>query len=145
MNNIKKDLMIFYMFRNGIATFIITWLAFVINLTNYYKASIGYAMQRIFIDNLYTLMYFFMIWILNYLVFEIFKIIIDTFKHLYSDKVKHIKNIDIITLGSIAIPAIIALILFIIPNDSLFVINFCFLLIFMTLRSTKEYYKKIKK
>lgn len=145
MNNLKKDLMIFYMFRNGIATFFITLLSFVINLTNYYKASVGYAMQRIFIDNIYTLMYFFMIWILNYLVFEIFKILIDTLKHLYSNKVKHIKDIDLITLGSIVLPAIVTCILFIIPNDALFVINFCFLLIFMTLRSIKEYYKKIKK
>ena len=144
MNNLKKEWMIIYMCRNGIATFIITLIAFLFDLTNYYHSTVSYAMQRIFTNNIYTVMYFLMIWILNYLVFEIFEIVIDTCKEMYKDKIPMIKGIDYLTIGSIVLPLVLASIVYISVNSVLFKINFCFLLVFMAMRSCKEYYKKRK-
>lgn len=144
MNNLKKEWMIIYICRNGIATFVITLIAFLFDLTNYYHSTVSYAMQRIFTNNIYTVMYFLMIWILNYLVFEIFEIVIDTCKEMYKDKIPMIKGIDYLTIGSIVLPLVLASIVYISVNSVLFKINFCFLLVFMAMRSCKEYYKKRK-
>lgn len=144
MNNLKKDLMIVYMFRNGIATFFITLIAFLTDLTMYYQATIGFAFKKIWIDNIYTLMYFLMLWILNYLLFEIYKIVIDTIKHHYEDTCKQFKGIDCITIGSVIIAIVIVVIVFFTVPSILFKTNFCLLLAFMAMRAIKEYMKKRK-
>lgn len=162
MNNLKREWMIIYMCRNGIATFAITLCAFLLELTHYYQSTLGYAMQRIFTNNMYTLMYFLSIWILNYVIFEIFEIGIDTCKVVYKDKIPMIKQIDrinkvvckdkipmikhmdLIHVVSIVIPLVLAIIIYMLVPNLLFKTNFCLLLIFMTLRSCKEFYKKIK-
>lgn len=144
MNNLKKEWMLIYMCRNGIATFAITLCAFLVELTNYYQSTLGYAMQRIFTNNIYTLMYFFMIWILNYLLFEIFEISIDTCKELYKDKIPTIKGIGLVTITSIIAPVVLTIAVYFLVQSLLFKTSFCLLLVFMALRSCKEYYKKTK-
>lgn len=144
MDNLKKEWMLIYMCRNGIATFTITLIAFLVDLTNYYHATTMYALQRIFTNNIYTIMYFLMIWIVNYLLFEIFEIIVDMCSDIYKDKITNSKGLDYITIGSIILPIIIAGIVYMTVTSVLFKTNFCLLLVFIVLRSCKEYYKKRK-
>lgn len=145
MNKIKKDFIIFYLIRNAVATFVITCISFIYSLMDYYQITFLGAFNKIFIDNFYTTVYFLLLWILNYLLFEIYKIIIDVIK----SKSKHHGNLFIgnkkaIPLGSI-IPVIILIILLLIDFDQLFKINFVLLMLFMFARSIKEIIKERKK
>lgn len=145
MNKIKKDFIIFYLIRNAVATFVITCISFIYSLMDYYQITFLGAFNKTFIDNFYTTVYFLLLWILNYLLFEIYKIIIDVIK----SKSKHHGNLFIgnkkaIPLGSI-IPVIILIILLLIGFDQLFKINFVLLMLFMFARSIKEIIKERKK
>lgn len=65
------------MFRNGIATFLIALVAFVYHLMEYYHISIMQAASRVVMQNIYTILYFLLVWFLNYSLFEIYKIAYD--------------------------------------------------------------------
>lgn len=137
MDKFKKDFMIIYLMRNALATLIITIFAFIYNFMNYFNTTPMRAVVKIFTDNLYTTAYFLLLWILNYLLFELYKIIIDA---LQKDK-KHLKLIindrEIISFGSL-VPLVILVVLVIIDFNQLFRINFILLTGFMLLRAIKE-------
>lgn len=78
MSKAKKDVMIIYVFRNGIATFIISIIAFVYHIMEYYSITVMAAIQRTFFNNVFTILYFLLLWMLNYLLFEIYKILYDS-------------------------------------------------------------------
>ena len=72
---LKKDFIVLYLARNGIMTFLITLFTFSLDLSNYYQISFPATIPYIFFNNIFTLMYFCLLWIFNYLLFELFKII----------------------------------------------------------------------
>ena len=74
---LKKDFIVLYLARNGIMTFLITLFTFSLDLSNYYQISFQATIPYIFFNNIFTLMYFCLLWIFNYLLFELFKIIND--------------------------------------------------------------------
>lgn len=142
MNKIKKDFIIFYLIRNAVATFVITCISFVYSLMDYYQITFLGAFNKIFTDNFYTTVYFLLLWILNYLLFEIYKITIDVIK----SKSKYhanlfIGNKKVMPLSSI-IPLVILIVLLLIDFDQLFKINFVLLMLFMFARSIKEIIKE---
>lgn len=145
MDKLKKDFIIFYLARNAIATFIITLCSFAYDFSNYFNMTIVRAIIKIFTDNLYITTYFLLLWILNYLLFEVYKIIIDTFRNKDKTHAKIIiKGKSLVSYGTV-IPLIILIIISIIDFNQLFKINFILLAIFMLIRSIKEevkYYKK---
>ena len=80
MDKLKKDFIIFYLARNALATLIITLCSFVYDFSNYFNITVVRAIIKIFTDNFYITTYFLLLWILNYLLFEMYKIIMDTFR-----------------------------------------------------------------
>ncbi|WP_455684612.1 hypothetical protein [Thomasclavelia sp.] len=145
MDKLKKDFIIFYLARNAVATFIITLCSFVYDFSKYFNITIVRAIIKIFTENIYITTYFLLLWILNYLLFEMYKIIIDTFRN---DDKTHAKitinDKHLVAYGTI-IPLIILIVIIIIDFNQLFKINFILLSIFMLIRSIKEeikYYNK---
>ena len=92
MDKIKKDFIVFYLMRNAVATFIITICSFVYDFMNYFNMTSTRAVIKIFSDNFYTTVYFLLLWILNYLLFEMYKIIIDTFRKENKEHAKVVIN-----------------------------------------------------
>lgn len=145
MDKIKKDFIVIYLARNALATFAITVFSFVYDLTNYYSMLPSRAFIKIFADNFYTTSYFLLLWILNYLLFEMYKIIVDLLKDSDNNhRMIIIQNKKIISYGSL-IPLIIFFVLVVIDFNQLFKINFMLLTLFMFLRSVKEEIKYRKK
>lgn len=126
---LKKDLMSIYMFRNAFATFFITFLAFSISLMDFYQTNIVEALQRLFINDIYTTLYFLLVWVFDYLIFETSKIIYD----IYEEKVTFLPCI---------IAIILCVVIFLIPLLDLFQYNFCFLFLLICLRMIKEMWKR---
>ena len=144
MDKIKKDFIVIYLARNLLATFAITVFSFVYDITNYYNMLPLRAFIKIFAVNFYTTAYFLLLWILNYLLFEIYKIVMDALKDRNKNHGKLvIKGKETIAYGSI-IPIVILVILLIIDFNQLFKLNFILLVIFMLLRSIKEEFKQRK-
>lgn len=126
---LRKDFMFIYMFRNAFATFFITFLAFSISLMSFYQTDIAEALQRLFIKDIYTTLYFLLIWVFDYLIFETSKIIYD----LYEEKV---------TFLPCLIAIVLCIFIFFIPLLDVFQYNFCFLLFLICLRMIKEMWKR---
>lgn len=124
----NKDRLHFYMFRNVFATFCVTLIAFSISLSGYYKADMSETLQRIFVYDIYTTIYFVVLWIFNYVFFEISKIISDSFK-------------EKITYISVVVLILLCIILLYAPIFDLFKYNFIFLLVLIILRMIKQIYK----
>ena len=116
MDKIKKDFIVFYLMRNAVATFIITICSFVYDFMNYFNMTSTRAIIKIFSDNFYTTVYFLLLWILNYLLFEMYKIIIDSFRKENKEHAKVIINDkEVIAYGTL-LPLIILVIL---SNESI--------------------------
>lgn len=143
MDKIKKDFIVVYLARNALATLVITVVSFVYNLTDYYNILPLKAFNKLFADNLYTIVYFLLLWILNYLLFEIYKIIVDGLKGTNNFNRLTISKWSV-SYGSI-LPLVVLVILVIIDFNQLFKINFILLVLFMFLRSVKEEMKYKKK
>ncbi|WP_027090717.1 hypothetical protein [Thomasclavelia saccharogumia] len=141
MDKIKKDFIVFYLMRNAVATFIITICSFVYDFMNYFNMTSTRAIIKIFSDNFYTTVYFLLLWILNYLLFEMYKIIIDSFRKENKEHAKVIINDkEVISYGTL-LPLVILVILLLVKFNQLFRINFILLVLFMLLRSLKEEFK----
>lgn len=101
--------------------------------------------MKIFTDNIYTTLYFLLLWILNYLLFEIYKIVVDGIKHDGKIEIRlKIGDKKIISYDVIILIVIFILLIFI-EFERLFRFNFILLVLFMILRGIKEeikYYKK---
>ena len=128
---LKKDFIVLYLARNGIMTFLITLFTFSLDLSNYYQISFPATIPYIFFNNIFTLMYFCLLWIFNYLLFELFKIINDLYhEHNYS-----------ISWMIYVIMAILLVIIQIVQLPTLFHIDAYLMFGFMILRSLKQIYK----
>lgn len=123
----KKDKMTLYMLRNALSTLVIAFISFMISLISYYECSFLEAIQRLFLVNIYTTLYFLLLWLLDYMIFEISKIIFDTYE-------------NILTYKFILVLCLIAIILFFVPMLDLFQWNFIFLYLFIALRQVKQLY-----
>ncbi|MCD7894004.1 MAG: hypothetical protein LUG60_09935 [Erysipelotrichaceae bacterium] len=117
----KKDRIPYYLFRNALITFIAAFISFMISIMNYYQCNIIEGIQRIFLLDIYTTLYFLLIWLLNYIIFEIFKIIYDEYK-------------NIIKYKPIILLIIIMIIIYILPLLDLFQYDLMILCFFMILR-----------
>lgn len=145
MDKIKKDFIIFYLARNAVATFIITLCAFVYDFTDYFNMTSTRAIIKIFTDNFYTTVYFLLLWILNYLLFEMYKIIIDGFRKKNKVHAKiMIKGKETFAYGMV-LPLVVLIVLFLVDFNQLFRVNFILLTLFMLLRAIKEEIKDHKK
>ena len=128
---LKKDFIVLYLARNGIMTFLITLFTFSLDLSYYYQISFPATIPYIFFNNIFTLMYFCLLWIFNYLLFELFKIINDWYdEHNYS-----------ISWMMYVIMAILLVIIQIVQLPTLFHIDAYLMFGFMILRSLKQIYK----
>ncbi len=125
MQTKRKDLMTIYMLRNAFSTLFIALISFIISLIAYYHCTWIEALQRLFLVNIYTTLYFLLIWLLNYMIFEISKIIYDTYEKLLSYK------LCIVLL-------LMAIIVFWIPMRDLFQWNFSLLFVLIALRQVKQ-------
>lgn len=125
----KKDVITIYMFRNALATLFGAFLAFMISLMQFYQCSLAQAMQRLFVYDIYTTLYFFLIWVFDYIFFEMSKILYD----IYEEKVTFVPSI-ILILGCVVV--------FFIPILDLFQYNLCFLFLLIVLRMIKEMWKR---
>ena len=77
MQTKRKDLMTIYMLRNAFSTLFIALISFIISLIAYYHCTWIEYLQRLFLVNIYNTLYFLLIWLLNYMIFEISKIIYE--------------------------------------------------------------------
>ena len=124
-------------------TFVITLLALGIDIGSYYQISFIKALQRIFFNSIYTSMYFVLLWIFNYLIFEIYKIITDWYDETHQTTIRFMfKEHDYSINWLLYIVMAILLIIFLcLPLPSLFQYNIIMMFVFMILRSIKQIYK----
>lgn len=143
LSKIKKDFVVIYLARNGIMTFLIALLAFGIDIAGYYDIHFITAMRRIFFNSVYTIMYFFLVWIWNYLVFELYKIVTDWYDETHYTTIRIMyKEHDYSIHWLLYVVMIILMVLvFILPLPSLFRYDMIMMLVFMILRSGKQIYK----
>jgi len=125
----KKDFITVYMLRNAFATLIATFFAFLLSLIHFYQCTFAEVLQRLFVYDIYTTLYFVLLWVFDYLIFEVSKIIYD----IYEEKVTFLPCLFLIGI-SIGI--------FFIPILDLFQYNFCFLCLLIILRMMKEMWKR---
>ena len=140
---LKKDFIVLYLARNGIMTFLITLFTFSLDLSNYYQISFPATIPYIFFNNIFTLMYFCLLWIFNYLLFELFKIINDWYDENHYQTLKfmyHEHNYSISWMIYV-IMAILLVIIQIVQFPTLFHIDAYLMFGFMILRSLKQIYK----
>lgn len=145
MDRIKKDFIVFYLARNAVATFVITMCAFVYDFINYFNMTVIRAVIKIFSDNFYTTVYFLLLWILNYLLFELYKIVVDTLRKGNKKHAKLMINGKETVAYGILLPFIILVVLLLVEFNRLFRVDFILLALFMLLRSFKEEIKYRKK
>lgn len=126
---IRKDLMTIYMFRNAFATLFVVFVSFMISLMNFYQCSLVEALQRLLIHDLYTVLYFILLWVFNYLIFEVSKILYD----IYKEKVTFVPCLILMGL---------CILIFFLPILDLFQYNFSFLLLLIIVRMMKEMRKR---
>ena len=96
---------------------------------NYYHCQSTEAVQRVFIYDIYTLLYFLLVWIFNYLIFEISKISYD----IYEEKVTFIPSLFLIGLS---------IVIFYMPVHDIFQYDVCFLSLLIVVRMVKEMWKR---
>ena len=140
----KKDFIVLYLARNGIMTFLITLCSFGLDLSNYYQIKFMETIPYLFSNSIFTFMYFCLVWIFNYLLFELFKILSDwyderhhqTFKLMY-----HEHNYSISWIMYIVM-LVLLVIIQVLDLPTLFHLDAYFMFGFMVLRSLKQIYKK---
>ena len=128
MNN-SKDRISLYMFRNSLATFFITFVAMLWSFFQYYQCSLAEGLQRLFFYDIYTSLYFVLLWLCNYIIFEISKIIYD----IYEEKVTFIPCVALI---------ILSIVIFFVPILDLFKYNISLLCLLISARMVKEMWKR---
>lgn len=128
-HNWHKDKLSLYMFRNVFSTLLVALLSFVISLMNFYGCELNEALQRLFLYDVYTTLYFILIWVFDYFVFEMSKIIYD----IYEQKVTFIPAIGLVGLGIVVI---------FIPILDMYKYNFWFLSLLICVRMGREMWRK---
>lgn len=125
----KKDIVTIYMLRNAFATLMTAFVSFMISLMNFYHCPFSEALQRLFVFDIYTTLYFLLLWVFDYIVFEISKIVYD----IYEEKVTFLPCIGL---------WILCVCIFFAPILDLFQYNLCILFILISLRMIKEMWKR---
>lgn len=140
---LKKDLTVIYLARNGIVTFMVALFVFGQDISAYYDISFVGAIPRIFFNSIYTFMYFVLVWIFNYLIFEIYKILTDWYDETHYTTIKLIFREHDYSINWILyiIMALLLVIVWFSPLPELFQYDIIFMFIFMILRSIKQIYK----
>lgn len=140
----KKDFIILYLARNGIMTFLITLGSFGFDLAKYYHIHFIQTFPYLFSNNIFTFMYFCLVWIFNYLLFELFKILSDWYdeSHHHTLKLMYHEHNYAISWMMYIIMFILFVLIQIIDLPTLFHLDAYFMLSFMILRSLKQIYKK---
>lgn len=143
LSKIKKDFLIIYLARNGIMTFLIALLAFLMDIASYYDIDFIASLRRIFLNSIYTSMYFFLVWIWNYLLFELYKIVTDWYNETHFTTIRFMYKEHDYSIHWLlfVVMAILMVLVFVLPLPSLFRYDMIMLLIFMVLRSGKQIYK----
>lgn len=67
----------YHVIFNIFITFFITFLSMSLSIVFYYRCSIIEGIQRIFMYDLFTLLYFVLLWLTNYVFFDILKMVAD--------------------------------------------------------------------
>lgn len=129
MSKARKDLMTIYMFRNAVATLLGAFMAFVISFVHFYHCSLIHAIQRLFLNDIYTMLYFILLWLFDYVVFEMSKTIYD----IYEEKVTFVPVIGLV---------MICVVVFFIPMLDLFQYNLFFLCVLIAMRMVKEMWRR---
>lgn len=124
----SKDKAFVYLFRNLLATFMGAVASMMLSMYAYYQCSFAEALQRVFVYDLYTTLYFFIIWLFDYLMFELSKIVYD----IYEKKVTFIPCVILVC---------ISILVYFVPMLDLFQYNFCFLCLLISLRMLKQMWK----
>lgn len=132
---LKKDFIILYLARNGIVTFMITTLVFMLDLAKYYQTSLLNTFSYLFFNNIFTLMYFCLVWIFNYLCFELYKIIVDGY---VKDKFKVVIKGYQLNVGIYVCLTIILIIIQLIKIPNIFYLDAYLMYLFMILREVKQ-------
>ncbi len=132
MNNVKKDIAFLYMLRNFVGVFLVVLFAFILSLMQYYDCELVEALRRIFVNDIFTLTYFLIMWVFDYLLFEVSKIICDMKK-------------ELISYQYIGIMAAVSLVALFLPIADIMRYNLCFLLVLVTIRMVKQLIKKTGK
>ena len=140
ISKLKKDFIVLYLARNGIMTFIITLLSMSYDLSHYYQISFINGIEKIFSNSIFTWLYFMLIWVFNYLIFEIYKIISDAYRNKFRISFK-IKCHRCSFYLSIIIMIGLILIVVMSPLVRLFKVDLINMFVFMILRSFKELIK----
>ncbi|MGN1181518.1 MAG: hypothetical protein ACI4SR_00815 [Faecalibacillus sp.] len=143
VKKIKKDFVVIYVARNGIMTFFITLLSLGIDISSYYNISFVSAVQKIFFNSIYTSMYFVLLWIFNYLIFEIYKIMTDWYDETHQTTIKFMLKEHNYSLNWLLymIMAVLVVVFLWLPLPHLFQYNIMMMFAFMILRSVKQIYK----
>ena len=76
----NKDHISVYVFRNYLVTIIVAFISMITSLMSFYQCSLLEAVRRVLLYDLYTTLYFMLIWMVDYIVFEISKILYDIYK-----------------------------------------------------------------
>ncbi len=131
MNKIKKDIPILYMLRNFLGTFIVVFFAFMFALIQYYQCSFIEVLRRIFINDIFTVSYFMLMWLFDYLIFEISKILYDLYKNQFN-------TVIIVIIGLCSIISLF------IPIATIMQYNLCLLILLIDIRMIKQIIKKTR-
>lgn len=137
---LKKDFIILYLARNGIVTFLIALFSMAYDLCQYYQISFAQGIVKIFSNSIFTWLYFMLIWIFNYLIFEIYKILTDAYRKKYSFNFK-IKQHRYTFYFVIVLMFILGIIVLMSHLVTLFKMDLVCMFVFMILRSCKEMIK----
>ena len=121
----SKDCISIYFFRNYLATFTIAIVSMCISIITFYQCSLVEAIRRIFLYDMFTALYLMLLWMVNYIVFEISKILYD----MYKEKIK--------SSYSCAICAVFAILALVFPMQDLFQYNFSLLALLVLVRMLK--------
>ncbi|WP_249030040.1 hypothetical protein [Tannockella kyphosi] len=140
----RRDLTVFYVCRNGIATFMITLVSFLFTIADYYHQDIIYAFQRIFMNNLYSFLFFGLVWLLNYLLFELYKTGLELLEFFIKNKII-ISCITLFDIIALMIPCFVILSFVLVGHDSVLELNGVFLGLFMFARALRQVVKAYKK
>ena len=126
---VHKDRIHLYMLRNLLGTFFVSVCAFVLSLMCFYGCGLIEAIQRLVMYDVYTTLYFLLLWLCDYLIFEVSKILYDA----YQERLLYKPIIGLVLLGIIS---------FILPIHSLFQFNLILLCILIIMRIVKQMYKR---
>ena len=128
----NKDHISVYVFRNYLATIFVAFVSMNASIISFYQCSLLEAVRRVLLYDIYTTLYFMLVWMVDYIVFEISKILYD----MYKDRIKYTHSLIVCAVCGIAA--------FVIPMPDLFKYNFSLLALLIIVRMVKQLIKDKK-